>query len=126
MTIVNEDRVDILSRSPVFKELPGEVLAAIAQAVEPLVVAGHSIIFREGDPGDSLYIISSGSARIFRKNEAGMDMDLSIRGLVKPGRSAPSPASWTADVGTGRDCLLALQKTLIPDEGTLIWAFIER
>lgn len=99
---MNEDRVDILARSPVFKELPVNVLAAIAQAVEPLVVPGHSVIFREGDPGDSLYIISSGSTRIFRKNEAGMDMDLSIKG---PGETFGEMAlltgeSRTADVET--------------------------
>jgi CRP-like cAMP-binding protein len=105
--------VDILSRSPVFKELPGEVLAAIAQAVEPLVVPGHYIIFREGDPGDSLYIISSGSARIFRKNEAGMDMDLSIKG---PGETFGEMAlltgeSRTADVEALEEThLLALSK----------------
>lgn len=77
---LNEDRVDILAKSPFFKELPREVLEAIVQVVQSLVVPVHSIIFREGDPGDSLYIISSGSVRIFRENKAGMDMDLSITG----------------------------------------------
>jgi len=98
----NEDRVDILARSPVFKELDRNVLEAIAQAVQSLVVPGHTLIFREGDPGDSLYIISSGSARIFRKNEAGMVMDLSIK---KPGETFGEMAlltgeSRTADVET--------------------------
>lgn len=99
---MNEDRIDILSKSSVFKNLSREVLEAIAQAVESLVLPGHSVIFREGDPGDSLYIISSGSVRIFRKSEAGMDIDLSIK---RPGETFGEMAllageSRTADAET--------------------------
>ncbi len=110
---MNQDKVDILARSPVFKELPQNVLEAIAQAVQSLVVPDHSIIFREGDPGDSLYIISSGSVRVFRKNEAGMDMDLSIKGLGETfGEMALlTGESRTADVETLQEThLMALSK----------------
>ena len=45
-----------------------------------VVVPRNSIILRQGDPGDCLYIIRSGSVRIFRKNEEGMHLDISIKG----------------------------------------------
>lgn len=110
---MNEDTVDILARSSVFKELPREVLEAIAQAVQPLELSGKSIIFSEGDTGDNLYIVKSGSVRIFNKNEERMDIDLSIK---RPGETFGEVAlltgeSRTADVETlEKTSLLVLSK----------------
>jgi len=79
-TTNNDNRVNILMRSPVFRDLPKEALSAIARAAKDLVVPQHTVIHREGDPGDSLYIISSGRVRIFGRNEKGVEIDLSIQG----------------------------------------------
>jgi CRP-like cAMP-binding protein/rhodanese-related sulfurtransferase len=76
----NDIKVNILKRSPVFRDLPKKALNAITRAVQDLVVPQHTIICREGDPGDSLYIISSGKVRIFGRNQAGVEIDLSIQG----------------------------------------------
>jgi rhodanese-related sulfurtransferase len=78
--IENDDKVDILMRSAIFRDLPREALNAITRAVQDLVAPQHTIICREGDPGDSLYIISSGRVRIFGRNEDGVEIDLSILG----------------------------------------------
>jgi rhodanese-related sulfurtransferase len=81
MTLTDDDNsVEVLARSGVFRDLPGEVLAEIAKAVRLRIVPPHSIIFKEGDPGDSLYIISSGKVRVFRRDETGMEIDLAIQG----------------------------------------------
>ena len=53
---VNEEWM-ILAGSPVFKELPRDALEAIAGVVQPLTVPAKTIIFKEGDPGDRLYIV---------------------------------------------------------------------
>ncbi len=76
----NDNKVNILMRSPAFRLLPKEALNAITLAVQDVVVPEHTIIHRQGDPGDSLYIISSGSVRIFGRNEQGVEIDLSIQG----------------------------------------------
>jgi CRP-like cAMP-binding protein/rhodanese-related sulfurtransferase len=76
----NDNKVKILMKSPVFRALPKEALNAITRAVQDLVVPQHTIISREGDPGDSLYIINSGKVRIFGRNEKGVEIDLSIQG----------------------------------------------
>jgi CRP/FNR family cyclic AMP-dependent transcriptional regulator len=76
----NDDKVNILMRSAIFRDLPREALNAITRAVQDLVAPQHTIICREGDPGDSLYIISSGRVRIFGRNEDGVEIDLSILG----------------------------------------------
>ena len=90
----NEDGADVLARSPVFRELSQEALEAIAGAVHSLVVSESSIILRQGDPGDCLYIIRSGSVRIFRKNEEGMNLDISIKG---PGETFGEMALLTGE-----------------------------
>jgi CRP-like cAMP-binding protein/rhodanese-related sulfurtransferase len=76
----NDNTLELLARSPIFRDLPKGALEAISQAVRPLVVPQNTTIFREGDPGDSLYIISSGRVRIFRKGENQMEIDLAFNG----------------------------------------------
>ena len=76
----NDNKVNILMKSPVFRDLPKDALNAITGAVQDLVVPQHAIVYRQGDPGDSLYIISSGRVRIFGRNEKGVEIDLSIQG----------------------------------------------
>jgi rhodanese-related sulfurtransferase len=76
----NENDLDILAKSPVFKELPRDALEAIAGVVESRTVPAKTMIFKEGDPGDALYIVRSGSVRIFRKNPQGIHLDISIKG----------------------------------------------
>jgi rhodanese-related sulfurtransferase len=58
------------------------------------VVPKHTILSREGDPGDSLYIIRSGRVRIFGRNEKGVEVDLSIQG---PGDTLGEMALLTGD-----------------------------
>ena len=77
---VNQEWMEILAGSQVFKELPQDALEAIAGVVRPLAVPPQTIIFKEGAPGDCLYIVLSGSVRIFRKNPEGIHLDISIKG----------------------------------------------
>ena len=76
----DDNKLDILMRSPIFLSLPKEALNAITRAVQDLVVPQHTILCREGDLGESLYIISSGKVRIFGRNAKGVEIDLSIQG----------------------------------------------
>ncbi|MBI4766298.1 MAG: cyclic nucleotide-binding domain-containing protein [Deltaproteobacteria bacterium] len=113
MMAANEDKADFLAGSPVFKDLPREALEAIAGVVKPLVVPRDTTVIKEGDPGDSLYIIRSGSVRIVRRNPDGLQLDISIKG---PGETFGEMALVTgeprsADVETlGETHLLALSK----------------
>ena len=57
----------LLERAPVFSSLPPEILAAItAEGVERTFEAGEFVV-REGDPGDELFVILEGEARVERK-----------------------------------------------------------
>ena len=80
--------------SSIFRDLPKEKLDEISRFVEDQVVPPNTTIFEEGDPGDGFYIISSGKVRVFRRNETGMERDLSILG---PGDSFGEMALLTGE-----------------------------
>jgi rhodanese-related sulfurtransferase len=74
----NESKKDDFTGSGVFGELPKDKWEEITHAIEKLSVAPRSIIFRQGDPGDCFYIITSGKVRVFRKDKDGMETQLSV------------------------------------------------
>jgi CRP-like cAMP-binding protein/rhodanese-related sulfurtransferase len=90
----NESIENILSKSHIFRDLPKDALEAICRAVQEKEVPRGTVIFREGDPGDSLYVLRSGRVRVFRKDEQGMQIDLSVQG---PGESFGEMALLTGE-----------------------------
>ncbi|MCU0595105.1 MAG: cyclic nucleotide-binding domain-containing protein, partial [Desulfobacterota bacterium] len=76
----NESKKDDFSGSGVFGELPKEKWEELTHAVEKLTVAPRRMIFRQGDPGDCFYIITSGKVRVFRKDKDGLETQLSVLG----------------------------------------------
>jgi rhodanese-related sulfurtransferase len=65
-----------LFATPVFANIPEEKLVEISQIVQNKVVPAHTIIFQQGDIGDSFYIINSGRVRVYRKSKEGVETDL--------------------------------------------------
>jgi CRP-like cAMP-binding protein len=57
--------------------LPQEKWDELARAVEDLVVAPGTVIFRQGDPGDKFYLIRTGRVRVFRQ-DAGLETELAV------------------------------------------------
>ena len=54
---------------PGFQELDPEILAALADRLEPQEVPRGSLIFQIGDPGEALYILESGQVRLVTEME---------------------------------------------------------
>lgn len=61
----------------VLGQLPQEKWDELVRAVEDLVVAPGTVIFRQGDPGDKFYLIRTGRVRVFRE-DAGLETELSV------------------------------------------------
>ena len=61
----------------VLGQLPQEKWDELARAVEDLVVAPGTVIFRQGDPGDKFYLIRTGRVRVFRQ-DAGLETELAV------------------------------------------------
>jgi len=75
-----EATVELLRRVSLFSELSPEELEKVARVAVPRSYAGGSIILREGDPGDTCYILRSGSARVVRQHADGRAITLTNLG----------------------------------------------
>lgn len=60
------EKVLFLKSIGIFSGLPGEDLAPIARIAEEVDFHAGEEVFREGDPGDSLYLVVHGKARVHR------------------------------------------------------------
>jgi len=93
MSEVNEKK-SMFFEHTVFKGIPKDELLNIFQTVQHRIVPANTIIFRQGDPGDSFYIIYSGRAKIYRKRRTGETTELAILG---PGDSVGEIALLTGE-----------------------------
>jgi len=59
-----------LERAPVFSSLPPEILDAITAEGDERAFEEGEFVVREGDPGDDLFVILEGEARVERKGSA--------------------------------------------------------
>ena len=70
----------VISPSGIFAQIPQDKLLEIAGTVEEKIAPAKTIIFRQGDPGDSLYIINTGRVRVYRQSDEGVEVDLAQLG----------------------------------------------
>ena len=75
-----EATVELLRRVSLFSELSGEELEKVARVAVPRSYPAGSIILREGDPGDTCYILRSGGARVVRQHADGRAITLTNLG----------------------------------------------
>ena len=60
------EKTIILKSVDLFKNIPGDVLTRIAQISEEIYHTDESLMFSEGDYGDSMYIVVDGNVRIHK------------------------------------------------------------
>jgi rhodanese-related sulfurtransferase len=65
---------------PVLTKLPQKIKDEIAKMAEEKIVSAGDIVFSQGDPGDSFFMIKSGSLRVFRKTAETIETDLAVLG----------------------------------------------
>jgi CRP-like cAMP-binding protein len=58
------ERVAFLKKVPLFKEVPGNYLLAVAKITQPVALNDGSILFQQGDRGDAMYLICRGSMSV--------------------------------------------------------------
>lgn len=71
------ERFLFLRSVPLFSDVEGQDLQWINEITHEQKCRSRQIIFREGDPGESLYIILSGSVRVF-KGQKGREITIDI------------------------------------------------
>lgn len=100
-------RTNLLARIPFFTSLPAEELDRLTSELEVLNLASGEILFREGDPGEHLYIVVKGELEILMA--PGTDDELLLNllhegeylgemSLVQPGGHRTASARARGDV----------------------------
>ncbi len=69
-----------LAAIPLFSGIPREELATLLTLVAPIKVAPGSSVVREGEPGDSLFLIVQGRLRVFTRGTDGAEITLAELG----------------------------------------------
>jgi rhodanese-related sulfurtransferase len=65
---------------PILKKLPEEIRREIDQRAEYTTVSSGRMVCRQGDPGDSFFMIKSGTVRIYRKTKENIETELAVLG----------------------------------------------
>lgn len=63
-------------RTPLFSDLTADELAYLSEKVNALQIPAGSTIFKEGDPGDSILIITFGEVKILAKDSKGGEVEV--------------------------------------------------
>lgn len=104
MSAVASDPSSVLASVPLFADLSQEELHALARRTLTRHARGGELLFQEGEACEGLYVIESGSVKIFKTAPSGREQMLTIDG---PGQSiaevpvfdgGPYPASAMAVV----------------------------
>src|SRR5882762_4006598 len=73
---------DHLSENRLFEGIEPDLLKQIRKQVDVLEFKSGEVVFHEGDPGDSLYLVGEGSVKISKEDRAGREQVLDY---IKPG-----------------------------------------
>ena len=76
--------LELLSQAPIFQTLSDEDRARIAQVAQVVTYAKGDLLFSEGDPAQSFYVVCSGRAKVFKMTPSGKDVILEIFGAGHP------------------------------------------
>ncbi len=71
-------KLEVISRAPLFAGLDAEEAARLSSLMTERLFAAGSTIFQEGTPCDGLFLIASGSVKIFRRSANGMEGTLAV------------------------------------------------
>ena len=80
MATTGEETIVLLHGVPVFAKLAPEDLAQVADVTVPRSFGAGEIVFREGDSGDTCYVVRTGRARAIREHPDGRSIALATFG----------------------------------------------
>src|ERR687893_3128863 len=71
-----DDTARLLARVPLFADLSERDLEQLAQVAVPRTYEPGEAVFREGDAGDTCYVVREGSVRVTRRHSDGRSITL--------------------------------------------------
>jgi rhodanese-related sulfurtransferase len=75
-----KEKIRRLADTAIFSSVPEEQLAEIAKVLKDEIIPEKTVIFREGDPGGSFYIVHSGNIRVLLRGKDGVETQLNRLG----------------------------------------------
>jgi CRP/FNR family cyclic AMP-dependent transcriptional regulator len=72
------DEMALLQQIPLFTDLPKDQLTSLAKMLERRTYRKGQVILRQGEPGESLFVIVSGQVRIYTLSTEGHEVSVSI------------------------------------------------
>jgi CRP-like cAMP-binding protein len=72
--IVGAAAAEALASTPLFAGLSQEALGSLVQQLTLVHLAKHDVLFREGDPGDALYVICEGEVSVSAEGPPRVEM----------------------------------------------------
>jgi CRP-like cAMP-binding protein len=72
--LVGAAAADALSRTPLFAGLSREALESLVQQLTLVHLAADEVLFKEGDPGDALYVIVEGEVAVLSEGPPQVEM----------------------------------------------------
>ena len=76
-----ERRMDVLSKSAWFQNLPTNALAELAAHGRVRKLSRGQVLFTANEPADGMYIVLSGSVRAFRENIDGREQTIHVESV---------------------------------------------
>lgn len=97
------EKTILLKSVPLFTDIPGAELSRVAQIAEDTAFPAETMIFREGDHGDCLYIIVSGSVSIQKR---GVEIAVLTQGQSLGEMAVLDSSPRSADALTKEDTVM--------------------
>jgi NTE family protein len=94
----------VLQQTPLFADLAPDALAAVEHQLTLLVLPGGAPLFRQGEPADAVYVVTSGSLGVFRHHEAGDAREAWRHCATARSGGCPRPASTPSPRTIPRSC----------------------
>src|SRR5256885_12337424 len=96
---------DVLARSGIFQGVDPDAADSLAKEMDTIEVRKGEIVFSEGEPGDSLYIVLSGKLKVGRRAADGRQNLIAVMGpsdmVGELSLFDPGPRTATATAVTG-------------------------
>ncbi len=101
------DDTTVVLSAPLFADMDEEETRALLDSMVPVELSRGDVLFREGEPGDRLYVIAQGKIKLGRRSSDGRENLLSILGpgemfgelsLFDPGPRTASASSVSDSV----------------------------
>lgn len=67
------DKIQFLRQVALFRSLSDKALLDLSAITIEQTIPAKTLVFKEGDKGDALYIVKSGKVNVLKRNSAGID-----------------------------------------------------